>query len=149
MKLSVASWGRSGTGTFTLPDAYANKTCGKDYYIYILAENVNDGTATDYASVPVSITISESEPEPQPESKPVSINGAAVTLSATSFTYNGKVQKPSVKKIGGNSLVSGTDYTLSITNNKGNVVNDPKNAGSYSLIITGKGKYTGHLQIIP
>ena len=57
LKLAVDKWGKSGTGTFTLPKAYADKTCGKDYYAYILAETVNDGVATDYASVPASITI--------------------------------------------------------------------------------------------
>ncbi|MCR5687017.1 MAG: chitobiase/beta-hexosaminidase C-terminal domain-containing protein, partial [Lachnospiraceae bacterium] len=56
-KLNVSSWGTSGTGTFTIPDAYADKTCGTEYYAYILAEDVNAGTATDYASVPASITI--------------------------------------------------------------------------------------------
>lgn len=57
LKLNVASWDTSGTGTFTLPADYANKTCGEDYYAYILAETVNDGTATDYASAPASIMI--------------------------------------------------------------------------------------------
>lgn len=57
LKLNVASWDTSGTGTFTLPADYANKTCGEDYFAYILAETVNDGTATDYASAPASITI--------------------------------------------------------------------------------------------
>ncbi|SDA48693.1 hypothetical protein SAMN02910368_00784 [Lachnospiraceae bacterium G11] len=56
-KLNVTTWGTEGTGTFTIPAAYANQTCGSDYYAYILAEDVNTGTATDYASVPVGITI--------------------------------------------------------------------------------------------
>ncbi len=51
------SGGVSGSGSFTLPAAYADKTCGTDYYAYILAEDVNDGTATDYACIPVAITI--------------------------------------------------------------------------------------------
>lgn len=51
------SGGVSGSGTFTLPAEYADETCGADYYAYILAEDVNAGTATDYASVPASITI--------------------------------------------------------------------------------------------
>lgn len=56
-KINVSTWGTSGTGTFTLPNAYANKTCGTDYYAYILAEDVNGTYETDYASVPVQITI--------------------------------------------------------------------------------------------
>lgn len=51
------SGGVSGSGTFTLPESYADMTCGTDYYAYILAEDVNGANETDYASEPVSITI--------------------------------------------------------------------------------------------
>ncbi|MCR4586485.1 MAG: DUF6273 domain-containing protein [Lachnospiraceae bacterium] len=57
LKLTVGTFGTTGTGTFTLPAAYTDKTCGTDYYVYIVAEDVNVGNATDYASVPVSVTI--------------------------------------------------------------------------------------------
>ena len=57
LKLTVDTFGTTGTGTFTLPAAYADQTCGTDYYAYIVAEDVNTGNATDYASVPVSVTI--------------------------------------------------------------------------------------------
>lgn len=56
-KLSVDDWGTSGSGTFTLPNDYADLICGEDYYAYILAEDVNGANETDYASEPVSITI--------------------------------------------------------------------------------------------
>ena len=55
MKLAVDSWSASGTGTFTLPDEYADKSWGSDYHIYILAEDVNGEKETDYASEPVEI----------------------------------------------------------------------------------------------
>lgn len=57
LKLNVDTWGTSGTGTFTLPSEYADKTCGTDYYVTIFAEDVNAGVATDYASAPASITV--------------------------------------------------------------------------------------------
>ena len=71
----------NGTGTFTLPDGYADKTCGTDYYAYILAEDVNGDYKTDYASTPVSITV------PQ---RPI------LTISANDITleYNGQMQGP-------------------------------------------------------
>lgn len=47
----------TGTGTFTLPDDLAAKTCGTDYYAYIIAEDINVATTTDYASAPAQITI--------------------------------------------------------------------------------------------
>ena len=54
-KLTVDSWGTSGTGTFTLPNEYADKTWGSDYHVYILAEDVNGEKETDYASMTVEI----------------------------------------------------------------------------------------------
>ncbi|MDE6025138.1 MAG: leucine-rich repeat protein [Lachnospiraceae bacterium] len=73
--------------------------------------------------------------------KPVALkSGAKVKLSATSYNYTGAYKKPSVKSVvfNGKTLTYGTDYTVSYTNNGKN-----KNVGSYSVIITGKGNYTG------
>jgi len=64
-----------------------------------------------------------------------SIAGDKAVLSKTSFTYNGKVQKPTVKTIGGKLLTEGTDYTISAPSSKA--------AGKYTLKITGKGCYKG------
>ena len=60
-KLSMNVWRKSGTGTFTLPDKYANKTWGSDYHVYILAEDVNGEKETDYASAPVEIEINRED----------------------------------------------------------------------------------------
>ena len=51
----------NGTGTFTLPSSLSDKECGRDYYAYIIAEDVNGEKATDYASTPVSITVPASK----------------------------------------------------------------------------------------
>ncbi len=51
-----------GTGSFTLPAAYASKTCGTDYYAYVAAESVNGGTLTDYSSALLPISIPNGEP---------------------------------------------------------------------------------------
>ena len=56
-KLAVDSFSVTGTGTFTLPAELLDKTCGTDYYAYIIAEDVNGEKETDYASEPVSITV--------------------------------------------------------------------------------------------
>ena len=59
-----------------------------------------------------------------------------VTLSATSFTYNGGNQKPTVTvKDGTSTLIENTDYTL--TNDGGTAV------GSYDVKVVGKGNYSG------
>ena len=47
----------SGTGYFTLPARYRNGTWGEDYYVYLLAEDVNGEKETDYASLPVPLAV--------------------------------------------------------------------------------------------
>ena len=71
------------------------------------------------------------------EDKPVDISNTAVVLSASSFTFNGKVQKPTIKTVDGKALVEGTDYVIVWSNPSS------KNAGTYTLTITGKGSYNG------
>jgi len=65
----------------------------------------------------------------------ISIGKASVTgLSAKIYTGKAITPMPTVK-IGSTALTRNTDYTISYKNNT--------NAGTASLIITGKGKYTG------
>ena len=59
------------------------------------------------------------------------------TLSATSYTYNGKVRTPSVTVKAGNTVLKkGTDYTVSFAKGR-------KNVGTYKVTVTYKGKYSG------
>ena len=69
--------------------------------------------------------------------KAASIAGAKLVLSKTSYTYNGKVQKPAAKTVGGKTLKAGADYTLTYSNA------NSKNAGSYTVKAVGKGDYAG------
>ena len=69
--------------------------------------------------------------------KLISIKNAKVVLSASAFTYNGKVRKPSIKTIGGRKLTADTDYTVKWSNSSS------KNVGKYTVTITGTGNYTG------
>ncbi|MCI7333765.1 MAG: Ig-like domain-containing protein, partial [Oscillospiraceae bacterium] len=63
---------------------------------------------------------------------------SSIKLSKTSFTYNGKVQKPTVtvKDSKGTALKNGTDYT--VTSSSG-----CKNIGKYCVEVTFKGNYSG------
>ena len=64
------------------------------------------------------------------------ISAAQVTLTRTSFTYNGLAQVPGITvKCGGAVLKSGTDYSVSYSG----VIN----AGTARIQINGKGKYKG------
>ncbi len=62
-----------------------------------------------------------------------------ITLSKTSYTYDGKAKKPTVtvKTAAGTTLKSGTDYTVKYSNAKA------KSIGSYSITITFMGNYSG------
>lgn len=64
------------------------------------------------------------------------ISSAGVKLSKTSYTYDGHAKKPSVTvKYGGKKLKKDRDYTVSYKNNK--------KRGTASVIIKGKGRYSG------
>jgi hypothetical protein len=63
---------------------------------------------------------------------------SSVKLSATEYTYNGYVKKPTVtiKDVNGNKLESGVDYTVSYASGR-------KLPGKYKVTITFKGEYSG------
>ena len=66
----------------------------------------------------------------------ISISKANVTLSTSTYAYDGKAKKPSVTvKLNGKTLKNGTDYTVSYSNNT--------KVGTAKVTITGKGNYTG------
>ena len=74
-----------------------------------------------------------------------SIDGTVLTLSATSFTYDGTAKEPTVTKISDQNgtelkLTAGTDYTIAYSNNT-NVpgANDPQP----TVTVTGINGYTG------
>ena len=60
------------------------------------------------------------------------------TLSTTSYTYNGEVKTPKVvvKDREGNTLVEGTDYTVTRPSGR-------KNVGTYTYEVTLQGQYSG------
>lgn len=70
---------------------------------------------------------------------PVNLSGFTMTLSKTSYTYDGTGKIPAVTvKNGSAALVKGTDYTVTYSNNV--------NAGTAKVKVTGKGKYTGTIE---
>jgi len=81
---------------------------------------------------------------------PKPVSDLTITLSATSFTYNGAVQYPTVTVKDGGILVSGNpktlsagmDYTLKYD---GADAAASSAVGSYTVTITGAGNYTGSI----
>lgn len=69
---------------------------------------------------------------------PADIANFTASLSTETFSYNGSEKEPSVTvKSGNKTLTSGTDFTVSYSNNV--------NVGTASAVITGKGNYSGSI----
>lgn len=66
---------------------------------------------------------------------------ATVSLSGTSYTYDGKVKTPGVTvSLNGETLARDTDYTVSYSRGR-------KDVGTYKVIIKGAGNYSGSRSI--
>ncbi|MCD7830537.1 MAG: S8 family serine peptidase, partial [Clostridiales bacterium] len=107
-------------------------TQGTDYTV-TYSDNVAAGTATvtvtgtgDYTgTVETTFAIARA-----------ALSACTVTLSATSYTYDGSAKKPTVTvKNGSATLVENTDYAVAYTNNV--------NYGTATVTITGTGNYSG------
>ncbi len=77
LKYAKLSNGNEATGSFDINRNQITGTWGQDYHVYLVAEDVNSGYASDYASVPVEI-----------KSPTVTVN--------SSFPYNNTYQGISV-----------------------------------------------------
>ena len=110
-------------------------TEGKDYNL-ILTDNVEIGTASVVVSGIGGFTGNKKFTF---KITGTSLAKADVTLSQTSFTYDGSEQKPVVTVRASKSdptlLKEGTDYTVSYVGNK--------NKGKATVLVKGCGKYTG------
>ena len=133
--LSASSYVYDGTAkqpSVTVKVGSKTLTKGTDYTA-VYSDNTAAGTAyvtirgmgAYTGSVTKNFTISKK-----------SISNLTMDLSQTSYTYDGTAKKPKVTvKDGSRTLVSGTDYSVSYSNNT--------NAGTASVTVTGKGNYTG------
>nr|MCR5120740.1 DUF6273 domain-containing protein [Lachnospiraceae bacterium] len=81
-KPDAEAFGLSGTGTFTLDDDLADDEWGKDYRVYILAEDENDDEkGTDYASAPVEIKAINASVEGYDGAYDGQAHGISITLN--------------------------------------------------------------------
>ena len=142
-KDSVSYTGKEQKPDFIVKDGDRTLVPDKDYTV-TYRNNINVGTATatisgagnytSYVTTTFRITPAPTEKPDKPEK--TDISKCTVTLSATSFKYDGKEKKPSVTvKNGTKVLTAGTDYTVSYSDNI--------KAGTAKVVITGKGNYTG------
>lgn len=108
----------SSTGTFTLPSTLLNKVCGRDYYAYIIAEDVNGEKETDYASTPVEIADIYDEVSGVSVTVDAPVVGttldASVTTSTTDFSVTTVVWQDGNNTVTGNADYD-TAYTVNVT----------------------------------
>ncbi len=114
---------------------------------YVKYQNRDGQAGCDYTApiTSVSLDISKKEPEVEPEKEVIQKKN--VTLAKTSYTYNGKVQKPDVKvKNANGKVLTSADYTVIYVSGR-------KNVGSYKVTVKFKGDYKGTVtktfQIVP
>lgn len=115
-------------------------TLASNYYTCAYLNNVNAGTAVVTVTGKNGYTFVKSQTF---TIKPKTLTEAMVALSATSFTYNGNVQKPTVtvkdNNASGVSLITSNDYIIT---NEGGV-----NVDTYHAVVNGQNNYTGSIDL--
>ncbi len=102
--------------------------------------SVSDGKVTGVKSGDTTLTTSALGKSFSVPVSVASIGGTTITLSKTSYTYDGSAKKPSVTvKFGSSTLTKDTDYIVSYSNNT--------NAGTATVTVTGKGDYDGSQKV--
>ncbi len=97
--------------------------------------NINPGTAKAIVTGAGIYTGTVTKEFTIEASKDISGAGFTVTLSQTSYTYDGKAKKPAVTVTKGTEKLRGTDFTVKYENNI--------KPGTAKAIVTGAGGYTG------
>lgn len=125
--------GTAITPTPTITDNGISKTLTNNTdFTFSYSNNVNVGSAT--------ITITGKGNYTGTKSTTFTINGRAISNATigtiTNYTYDGTAKKPTATVTDGSTTLSSTsDFTFSWSNNI--------NAGTATLVITGKGNYSG------
>lgn len=126
--------------TVTLND----KTLTEDDYDVEYANNVNVGTATVTVTgtgkyIGTKTKEFEIKASGQTTVDEIDLKDAVLTLDQTSYVYDGLEKKPSVSVTVKGKAVPAENYTVSYINNI--------NAGTATVIVAGKGNYTGNATV--
>ncbi len=138
VSLSPTSYSYDGTAKeprVTVKDGYTTLYEGTDYTVSY-SNNVNVGTATVTIRGIGNYTGTKTATFSINEVARTNISNCTITLSKTSYTYDGAAKRPTVTvKYGNTTLYQGTDYTVAYTNNT--------RVGTATVTVTGIGNYTG------
>ena len=114
-----------------------DNTLSSNYYTVAYLNNINAGTAVVTVTGKNGYTFVKSQTF---TIQPKSLEDDMLTLSATDFTYNGNVQKPTLTMTdlnGTNPIITSNDYV--ITNEGGT------NVGTYHVVVNGQNNYKGSI----
>ena len=115
---------------------FKNVTITNDGHSSREIEITNNGTIVDEGLTLNGVTISGAAVKTGLTEDRVTLSG----IPTEGYVYDGTAHEPSVK-CGETTLVTGTDYTVTFSNSNGG--NSTVNAGTITMTITGKGRYTG------
>ncbi|MBO4578550.1 MAG: S-layer homology domain-containing protein [Clostridiales bacterium] len=132
----------SGTKTFSLPDSIDIYGWDKDFYVYIVAEDVNGEKDTDYASVPVKVDVPEGLPAPTASpaakptgtAKPTSSSSADLTLNKSTVTVvcgKSETLKATLKGSKDNITWKSSDTKIATVDSNGKITT--KQAGTVTI----------------
>lgn len=107
----IGSYNTNGCGTFSIPSTLSMADWGKNYHVYIIAEDINDSYSSDYASVPFEINLGKTiifknEDGTVLQKRNVPINEIPVFFGKTPtkpsdscYNYTFSNWKPSIEKV--------------------------------------------------
>ncbi|MCD7843136.1 MAG: hypothetical protein LUG17_00730 [Clostridiales bacterium] len=121
----------------------ASYLAGIDYRYFLLGEdnfNTNHFRSSTYSTDEFYEAYPMSDSDYPEDMERVDFSTCTVTLSATSYTYDGSAKKPTVTvtDADGNTLTKGTDYTVAYSDNT--------NVGTATVTVIGAGNYTGTVE---
>ncbi len=120
--------------TLTVKDSKGNKIASSNYTVTYASGRKNAGTYKVTVKMKGKYTGTKTLSF---KINPISASKCKVSLSTTSYTYDGKVKKPTVtvKNANGTKLTT-SSYTVTYASGR-------KNVGTYKVTIKFKGNYTG------
>ena len=132
---TISMWDR-GTVEEDAVVTFKNVTITKDEFISWEVEITNNGTIIDAGLTLNGVTISGGSIKTGLTEDRITLTG----IPTEGYVYDGTAHEPGVK-CGETALVKGTDYTVTFSHSNGS--NNPVNAGTVTMTITGTGNYTG------
>lgn len=121
---------------FGKPETLVSLANGEAFTVSFHSVNKNEWYERVFKLDEAAGTLVIDEPAKEEPAK-VDLSSAAVALAWTSKAFNGQVQKPAVVTVAGKALKLGQDYTVAYSNP------NSKDAGAYTLTVTGRGDYVG------